>query len=119
LGCLSGLNSFSLRLTIRLQNGVPLRVWNTLHAVRFPRCAANIAVRLESMVTTRYIDAYVPDSNMARALNLATAFRTGACAPAHRRMRVKQSVDRIIYSIFQRFNREWKTRTLRVFTQAA
>jgi hypothetical protein len=28
-------------------------------------------------------------------------------------------VDRIIYSIFQRFNMEWKTRTLRVFTQAA
>jgi transposase-like protein len=30
-----------------------------------------------------------------------------------------QSVDRIIYSIFQRFSLEWKTRTLRVFTQAA
>ena len=30
-----------------------------------------------------------------------------------------QSVDRIIYSIFQRFNLEWKTRTLRVFTQSA
>ncbi len=30
-----------------------------------------------------------------------------------------ESVDRIIYSIFQRFNLEWKTRTLRVFTQAA
>ena len=30
-----------------------------------------------------------------------------------------QSADRIIYSIFQRFNLEWKTRTLRVFTQAA
>ena len=30
-----------------------------------------------------------------------------------------QSVDRIIYSIFQKFNLEWKTRTLRVFTQAA
>ncbi len=30
-----------------------------------------------------------------------------------------QSVDRIIYSIFQRFNLEWKTRTLSVFTQAA
>jgi putative transposase len=29
------------------------------------------------------------------------------------------SVDRIIYSIFQRFNLEWKTRTLRAFTQAA
>jgi transposase-like protein len=29
------------------------------------------------------------------------------------------SVERIIYSIFQRFNLEWKTRTLRVFTQAA
>src|SRR5271169_2325232 len=30
-----------------------------------------------------------------------------------------QSVDRIICSIFQRFNLEWKTRTLRAFTQAA
>ena len=30
-----------------------------------------------------------------------------------------RSVDRIIYSIFHRFNLEWKTRTLRVFTQAA
>src|SRR2546428_699271 len=30
-----------------------------------------------------------------------------------------ESVDRISYSIFQRFNLEWKTRTLSVFTQAA
>ena len=30
-----------------------------------------------------------------------------------------KSVDRIIYSIFQRFNLEWKTRTLRLFTQEA
>ena len=30
-----------------------------------------------------------------------------------------ESVDRIIYSIFQRFNLGWETRTLRVFTQAA
>ena len=30
-----------------------------------------------------------------------------------------QSVDRIIYSIFYRFNLEWKTRTLEAFTQAA
>jgi len=29
-----------------------------------------------------------------------------------------QSVDRIVYSIFQRFNLQWKTRTLRAFTQA-
>jgi len=29
------------------------------------------------------------------------------------------SVDRIIYSIFQRFNLEWKNRTLKLFTQAA
>jgi putative transposase len=27
------------------------------------------------------------------------------------------SVDRIIYSIFQRFNLEWKNRTLRLFTE--
>jgi putative transposase len=30
-----------------------------------------------------------------------------------------RSVDRIIYSIFQKFNLEWKNRTLKVFTQAA
>jgi putative transposase len=30
-----------------------------------------------------------------------------------------ESVDRIIYSIFQRFNLEWKTRTLSLITQAA
>jgi transposase-like protein len=30
-----------------------------------------------------------------------------------------QSVDRIVYSIFQRFNLEWKTRTLSLFTHAA
>lgn len=30
-----------------------------------------------------------------------------------------KSVDRIIYSIFHRFNLQWKTRTLAVFTQAA
>jgi putative transposase len=29
------------------------------------------------------------------------------------------SVDRILYSIFHRFNLEWETRTLRAFTQAA
>jgi transposase len=37
----------------------------------------------------RNIDGYVPDSNMARALNLGTRCRTRACAPAHRRMRAK------------------------------
>jgi hypothetical protein len=37
----------------------------------------------------RNIDAYVPDSNMAQALNLGTSCRTRACAPAHRRMRAK------------------------------
>ncbi len=35
------------------------------------------------------IDGYVPDSNMARALNLGARCRTRACAPAHRRMRAK------------------------------
>jgi hypothetical protein len=30
-----------------------------------------------------------------------------------------KSVDRIIYSIFQRFNLQWKNRTLKVSTQAA
>jgi hypothetical protein len=37
----------------------------------------------------RNIDAYIPDSNMARALNLGTRCRTRACHPAHRRMRAK------------------------------
>jgi transposase len=37
----------------------------------------------------RNIDAYVPDSNMARALNLGGRCRTRACHPAHRRMRAK------------------------------
>jgi transposase len=37
----------------------------------------------------REIDAYVPDSNMAQALNLGTRCRTRACAPTHRRMRAK------------------------------
>jgi len=32
---------------------------------------------------------------------------------------VVKSVDRVIHSIFQRFNLEWKTRTLCVITQAA
>jgi len=30
-----------------------------------------------------------------------------------------ESVDRIIYSIFQRFNLDWKNHTLKLFTQAA
>ncbi len=30
-----------------------------------------------------------------------------------------QSVDRIAYSIFNRYNPQWKNRTLRLFTQAA
>lgn len=37
----------------------------------------------------RDIDGYVPDSNMARALNLGARCRTRACHPAHRRMRAK------------------------------
>jgi len=37
----------------------------------------------------RNIEAYVPDSNLARALNLGTRCRTRACAPAHRRMRAR------------------------------
>jgi transposase len=37
----------------------------------------------------RHIDAYVPDSNMARALNLGARCRTRACARVHRRMRAK------------------------------
>jgi hypothetical protein len=30
-----------------------------------------------------------------------------------------ESVDRIIYAIFSRFNQDWKNRTLELFTQAA
>ena len=37
----------------------------------------------------RKIEGYVPDSNMARALNLGGRCRTRAKAPAHRRMRAK------------------------------
>jgi hypothetical protein len=37
----------------------------------------------------RSIDVYIPDSNMARALNLGARCRTRAKAPAHRRMRGK------------------------------
>jgi len=37
----------------------------------------------------RNIDGYVPDSNMARALNLGARCRTRACHPAHCRMRTK------------------------------
>lgn len=37
----------------------------------------------------RNIDAYIPDSNMARALNLGTRCRLRANAPVHRRMRAK------------------------------
>ena len=43
---------------------------------------------LEAM-EQRNIDAYIPDSNMARALNLGSRCRTKACARAHRRMRAK------------------------------
>jgi transposase len=37
----------------------------------------------------RDLDAYLPDSNMAQALNLGTRCRTRARHPAHRRMRAK------------------------------
>jgi transposase len=37
----------------------------------------------------RNLDAYLPDSNMARALNLGTRCRARARHPAHRRMRAK------------------------------
>jgi len=37
----------------------------------------------------RNVDAYLPDSNMAQALNLGARCRTRACHPAHRHMRAK------------------------------
>jgi transposase len=47
------------------------------------------SIRNLNQMEQRSIDAYIPDSNMARALNLGTGCRTRACAPAHRRMRTK------------------------------
>jgi hypothetical protein len=54
----------------------------------WPTAASSPIDNLNQM-EQRNIDAYVPDSNMARALNLGTRCRTRACAPAHRRMRAK------------------------------
>ncbi len=45
--------------------------------------------RLDMNVFEQSYSAYVPDSNMARALNLGTRCRTRALAPAHRPMRAK------------------------------
>ena len=39
------------------------------------------------------LDAYVPDSNLARSLNLGVRCRQKACAPAHRRMRRKLQTE--------------------------
>jgi hypothetical protein len=39
------------------------------------------------------LDAYVPDSNLAQALNLGIECRSPACAPAHQRMRQKLEND--------------------------
>ena len=65
----------------------------------------------------------LPQAPMAQAAHHQhhrTLFRRSAPKnPAHGLLRQRAVVDRIIYSIFQRFNLEWKTRTLRVFTQAA
>ena len=38
---------------------------------------------------------------------------------AHSRFSYVESVDRIIYAIFSRFNEDWKNHSLNVFTQAA
>lgn len=45
------------------------------------------------------LDAYVPDSNLARSLNLGVRCRGKACAPAHRRMRrkLRSEEGRLIY----------------------
>jgi transposase len=47
---------------------------------------------LEQM-EAQHLDAYVPDSNLARSLNLGVRCRQKACAPAHRRMRRKLQTD--------------------------
>jgi transposase len=39
------------------------------------------------------LDAYVPDSNLARSLNLGVRCRQKACAPAHQRMRRKLKTE--------------------------
>ena len=46
----------------------------------------------------RNIDAYVPDSNMARALNLGTRCRTRAHHPAHRRCRSHRLCQRSVFT---------------------
>ena len=66
---------------------------------------------------------FIPDpcgANYVLRMRLsATSWKCGAApGPMACFVNVK-SVDRIIYSIFQRFNLERKTRTLSVFTQAA
>jgi transposase len=47
-----------------------------------------------------HVDGYVPDSNLACALNLGTRCRTRACAPVHRRMRarLRSPAGRAIYA---------------------
>jgi hypothetical protein len=47
---------------------------------------------LEQM-EARQLDPYVPDSNLARSLNLGLRCRQKACAPAQRRMRRKLQTD--------------------------
>jgi transposase len=74
------------------------------------------------------LDAYVPDSNLAQALNLGTRCRSRACAPAHLRMRQKleNDIGRAIYArrkaivepVFgvlkqQRNMRQFRTRSLK------
>jgi transposase-like protein len=55
-----------------------------------------------------------------RTTNLIERFcRSAPAYSTHGLLRHVASVDHIIYSIFQRFNLEWRNRTLRVFTQAA
>ena len=63
-----------------LRRAAGRRLWPT---------AASSPIDNLNQMEQRNIDAYVPDSNMARALNLGARCRTRACAPAHRRMRAK------------------------------
>jgi len=55
----------------------------------------------------------------ARPTSSNAALSRSGAERAHGLLRQLQSVDRINYSIFQRFNLEWKSRTIRILTQAA
>ncbi len=58
-----------------------------------PTADSSPTTTLKQLEQRRNIDAYIPTSNMAQALNLGTRRRTRACHPAHRRMRGKPAIS--------------------------